>query len=49
LKLDKEQQEFITGVFKRMLTEQSADYAFKDEVIRNYIHLIIHEAVKRGV
>jgi AraC-like DNA-binding protein len=46
LRLDKEQKEFIAGVFKRMLTEQSTDYAFKDELIRNYIHLIIHEAVK---
>jgi len=46
LKLDKEQQEFITSVFKRMLSEQVTDYAFKDELIRNYIHLIIHEAVK---
>ncbi|RNI22664.1 helix-turn-helix domain-containing protein [Rufibacter latericius] len=46
LRLDKEQKEFITGVFKRMLAEQSTDYVFKDELIRNYIHLIIHEAVK---
>src|SRR5687767_7625300 len=46
LKLDKEQQEFITSVFKRMLAEQSTDYAFKDELIRNHINLIIHEAVK---
>jgi AraC-like DNA-binding protein len=46
LKLDKEQKEFITGVFKRMLAEQSTDYAFKDELIRNHINLIIHEAVK---
>jgi AraC-like DNA-binding protein len=46
LKLDKEQIEFITAVFKRMLAEQSTDYAFKDEVIRNHINLIIHEAVK---
>jgi AraC family transcriptional activator of pobA len=46
LRLDNEQKAFITGVFKRMLAEQSTDYAFKDELIRNYIHLIIHEAVK---
>jgi AraC-like DNA-binding protein len=46
LKLDNEQREFITAVFKRMLAEQSTDYAFKDELIRNHIHLIIHEAVK---
>jgi AraC family transcriptional activator of pobA len=45
-KLDKEQKEFITAVFKRMLAEQSTDYAFKGELIRNYINLIIHEAVK---
>ena len=46
LKLDKEQKEFITSVFKRMLAEQNTDYAFKDELIRNHIHLIIHEAIK---
>ncbi|MDB5250227.1 MAG: transcriptional regulator [Segetibacter sp.] len=46
LKLDNEQKEFITSVFKRMLAEQSSDYAFKDELIRNHIHLIIHEAIK---
>ncbi len=46
LKIDKEQKEFITSVFKRMIKEQENDYAFKDELIRNYIYLIIHEAVK---
>jgi AraC family transcriptional activator of pobA len=46
LTLDEEQKDFIIRVFKRMLTEQDADYAFKDDVIRNYINLIIHEAVK---
>lgn len=46
LRLDEEQMEFISSIFKRMLKEQDATYAFKDEVIRNYINLIIHEAVK---
>src|SRR3954465_15987586 len=46
LKLDEEQKDFIIRVFKRMLAEQESDYAFKDEAIRNYINLIIHEAVK---
>ncbi len=46
LKLDDEQKDFIIAVFKRMLAEQDNDYAFKDELIRNYINLIIHEAVK---
>lgn len=46
LKLDKEQKVFITALFKKMLAEQNTDYTFKDELIRNYINLIIHEAVK---
>jgi len=46
LKLKKEQKDFIIRVFKRMLAEQENDYVFKDELIRNYINLIIHEAVK---
>jgi AraC-like DNA-binding protein len=46
LKLDKEQREFITSIFKRMLVEQNTDYAFKRELIRNYLNLIIHEAIK---
>ncbi|HEY0045236.1 MAG TPA: helix-turn-helix transcriptional regulator [Flavobacterium sp.] len=29
-----------------MIVEQNTDYAYKDELIRNYINLIIHEAVK---
>jgi AraC family transcriptional regulator, transcriptional activator of pobA len=46
LMLDEEQKDFIIRVFKRMLAEQESDYAFKDEAIRSYINLIIHEAVK---
>lgn len=46
LKIGNVQYEFITSIFKRMLLEQGTDYAFKDELIRNHINLIIHEAVK---
>lgn len=46
LQLDQDQKEFIIRVFKRMLIEQESDYTQKDELIRNYINLIIHEAVK---
>ena len=46
LTLDEEQKDFIIRVFKRMLAEQESDYVYKDEAIRNYINLIIHEAVK---
>ena len=29
-----------------MIEEQKSDYAYKDDLIRNYINLIIHEALK---
>ncbi len=41
-----EQQYFIATLFQKMLSEQSTDYAFKNDLIRNYINLIIHEALK---
>ncbi|WP_232065181.1 helix-turn-helix domain-containing protein [Rhodocytophaga rosea] len=46
LTINSEQKEFIESLFKKMLSEQNTDYLFKDELIRNYIHLIIHEALK---
>ncbi|MXN90381.1 helix-turn-helix domain-containing protein [Flavobacterium sp. Sd200] len=45
-KLNDEQKEFITFMFRRMTEEQNTDYAFKDELMRNYLGLIIHEALK---
>lgn len=44
--LTTEQKEFITTLFKKMIEEQATDYVYKDEIIRNYINLIIHEAIK---
>jgi AraC-like DNA-binding protein len=44
--LTKEQKDTIAAIFQKMIAEQSSDYAFKDELIRNYISLIIHEALK---
>src|SRR3954468_16040918 len=29
-----------------MIEEQKSDYAYKDDLMRNYINLIIHEALK---
>ena len=46
LKITKEQRTFLNGFFERMIAEQDSDYAHKDELIRNYIHLIVHEAMK---
>ncbi|MGC3945273.1 MAG: helix-turn-helix transcriptional regulator [Chryseolinea sp.] len=41
-----EKREFLNGIFRNMIAEQSTDYAFKDDLIRNYINLVIHEALK---
>lgn len=44
--LTEEAKGFLTTLFNKMLAEQDTDYPFKDELIRNYIHLVIHEAIK---
>ncbi|MBD2756713.1 helix-turn-helix domain-containing protein [Spirosoma validum] len=46
LTLNKEQKAAIAPIYQKMIAEQDTDYAFKDELIRNYINLIIHEALK---
>jgi len=44
--ITEEKREFLNGIFRNMIAEQSTNYAFKDDLIRNYINLIIHEALK---
>jgi len=46
LTISEEQRDFLNTIFTKMIEEQKTDYAYKDELIRNYIHLIIHEALK---
>jgi AraC family transcriptional activator of pobA len=46
LGLNEEQKEAVSAIYRKMIAEQDSDYAFKDELIRNYISLIIHEALK---
>lgn len=46
LKISEEQRLFLNTLFQKMIEEQESDYPFKDELIRNYISLIIHEALK---
>ena len=46
LTINKEQKKELTAIFQKMIAEQDTDYAYKDEIIRNYINLIIHEALK---
>ncbi|MEI6948072.1 helix-turn-helix transcriptional regulator [Paraflavisolibacter sp. H34] len=46
LKITDQQREFLNTIFRKMIEEQQADYQYKDDLMRNYIHLIIHEALK---
>jgi AraC-like DNA-binding protein len=46
LKIDETQREFLNTIFRKMIDEQKTEYTYKDDLIRNYIHLIIHEALK---
>ena len=46
LKITDQQREFLNAIFRKMIDEQKSDYTYKDDLIRNYINLIIHEALK---
>src|SRR5262245_12556676 len=45
-KVDKQKRQFLEELFQRMLVEQNTHYQYRDDLIRNYINLIIHEALK---
>jgi len=44
--LNQEQAVFMTGLFQKMQSVHSGDYHHKDELLRNCIELIIHEALR---
>jgi AraC-like DNA-binding protein len=46
LKITEEQRVFLSTLFQKMIDEQQTTYVYKDDLIRNYINLIIHEALK---
>jgi AraC-like DNA-binding protein len=46
LKIEESQRLFLNTMFQKMIDEQKSDYAYKDDLMRNYINLIIHEALK---
>src|SRR6266542_6144895 len=46
LNITENQREFLSTIFQKMIDEQQTDYTYKDDLIRNYINLIIHEALK---
>lgn len=44
--IDELQQQEISAIFKKMIHEMGSDYTHKYDLLRNYLHLIIHEAMK---
>ncbi len=46
LQINEAQKTTLAPIYQKMIAEQDADYTYKDEMIRNYLHLIIHEALK---
>jgi len=44
--LDDEQAAFMTGLFQKMLAVYSSDYRHKNELLKNCLALIIHEALR---
>jgi AraC-like DNA-binding protein len=43
---DPEQTAYLSQLFERMLAEQNSPYRYRDDLIRNYLYLVIHEALK---
>lgn len=46
LSISEVQRTFLNNIFKKMMEEQESDYSYKDDLIRNYIQLILHESLK---
>jgi AraC family transcriptional regulator, transcriptional activator of pobA len=46
LAINKAQKKDLTTIFQKIIAEQDTDYPYKDEIIRNYVNLLIHEALK---
>ncbi|MDG3581394.1 helix-turn-helix domain-containing protein [Galbibacter pacificus] len=46
LDISEQRRQFLNSIFKKMIEEQQSDYEYKDDLIRNYIDLILHESLK---
>lgn len=44
--LNERQLTELSGIFQRMMDEMASDYTHKYDLLRTYLHLIIHEAMK---
>ncbi|TDO24804.1 helix-turn-helix domain-containing protein [Pedobacter duraquae] len=41
-----EQEPVISEIFQKMMVEMDSDYVYKFDLLRNYVHLLVHEALK---
>ena len=44
--INKQQEEYLLEIYRKMATEMETSYVYKYELIKNHVNLIIHEAVK---
>ena len=44
--LSDQQVAFVSDIFQKMLAEMASDYVHKHDLLRNYVNVIIHEALK---
>jgi AraC family transcriptional activator of pobA len=44
--VDEKMQEEVSHIFLKMMEEMASDYVHKFDLLRNYLHLIIHQAMK---
>lgn len=45
-KLDTQQQSRLVEIFNTMIAHEATDYLYKDDLMRNYIQSIVHEALQ---
>ncbi len=46
--LNELQLTFVSSLMKKMMEEMNADYAGKYDLLRNYLHILMHEALKKS-
>lgn len=44
--VDKKQEKTLSDIFAKMAEEMASEYPHKFDLLRNYLHLLIHEAMK---
>ena len=46
--MNEEQLTFISALMKKMIEKMNADYPGKYDLLRNYLHILMHEALKKS-